>query len=135
MSSDSSPALPTILVVDDDVADAQLTKRLLLKAGVRNAILTLHNAEEAMEHLRGALSKGPKPCLVFVDIGMPKINGFEFVVWTRRQESLADIRLVILTSSERPADQTRAMSLGADGYLVKLPGVAALRELLKRLIG
>lgn len=126
----SADLLPSILLVDDDPDDVFMTKRLLLKAGVRNGIVTLSNGQEALDYLKGVCAAGPRPCLLLLDLKLPRVDGFEVLAWIREQRQLRDLKVVILSGSDEPRDRQRARSLGADGYLVKHPGPEAFRQLV-----
>lgn len=123
--------LPSILLVDDDPDDVFTTKRLLLKAGVRNGIVTLGNGQEALDYLKGVCAAGPRPCLLLLDLKLPRVDGFEVLSWIREQRQLRDLKVVVLSASDQAPDRQRARSLGANGYLVKHPPADILRQLLE----
>src|SRR4051812_8517813 len=83
------PAKPsTILLVEDDPNDAFTFTRAFAKSGHREALVHLQDGEAAIEYLRttGAEEVKPhhsKPLLVFLDLKMPKIDGFEVLTWLR----------------------------------------------------
>ena len=118
-----SDLLPSILIADDDPDDLFFTKRVLLKAGVKNPLVPLRDGEEVIHFLKTSLiaaeTAEPKPCLLFLDIKMPRCDGFEVLEWTRKQEALNELKIVILSGSDEPRDRKRAADLGADNYLVK----------------
>jgi CheY-like chemotaxis protein len=116
------PPLPPILVADDDPDDLFFTKRILLKAGLKNPLVALHDGEEVISFLKSADQKtagADAPCLLVLDIKMPRCGGFEVLEWARRQKSWRDLKVVILSGSDEPRDRKRASDLGANGYLVK----------------
>lgn len=117
------PSLPPILVADDDPDDLFFTKRILQKAGVKNPLVALQDGEEVIRFLKsadtGPGSEAGVPCLLVLDIKMPRCGGFEVLEWTRRQKAWRDLKVVILSGSDEPRDRKRATDLGANGYLVK----------------
>lgn len=125
--------MPTIVLVDDDADDLFMTKRLLQLAGVRHPILALSSAEDAMRQFQQPGGTAPVPCLMFVDIKMPQIDGFEFLAWARQRPLFAAVKIYILSGSDEPRDRRRAAELGADGYLVKHPSLPVFREILAKL--
>jgi CheY-like chemotaxis protein len=129
----STDGLRPILLIDDNHEDLFLTKRLLARAGVKHPIITIDDGEEAIALLKaasGSESTGLLPCLVFCDIRMPKIDGFDVLKWARSQPSLAKTTIVILTGGDVPEDRTRAKKLGADHFLVKFPSPDVLKKVI-----
>ncbi len=129
----TSSALPPILVADDEAADVYLLRRSLVSAGVTNPIIGVADGEELLEFLNGATFGGQVPCVLFLDIRMPRMGGFEALAEIKRHPSLAKLKVVMLTGSDIPADIDRAKSLGADAYLMKFPEPARLASLLREL--
>lgn len=138
-ASSSEAMLPNglrpILLIDDNHEDLFLTKRLLARAGIRHPIITIDDGEEAMAFLRAAAaptSAGLLPCVVFCDIRMPKVDGFDLVKWARGEPGLARTVIVMLTGGDVPEDRTRAKALGADHFLVKFPTPDVLKAIVDR---
>ena len=126
-----SPSLPPILVADDESNDVFLLRRALMKAGVTNPIIGVADGEELLEFLQGATFGGLIPCVLFLDIKMPRMGGFEALAAIRNHPSLAGLKVVMLTSSDLPADVERARTLGADAFLVKFPTPERLAAVLR----
>lgn len=130
--------LRTILFAEDDDSYA-----MLLKAACKNAMLThtLHHVRdgaEAMEYLKGEgkysdRSEFPIPCVVLVDLKMPKVNGFELLHWIRQHSEFSHLPVVVLTSSDEIRDIQQAYSHGANSFLVKPPNLEDLKEMMKML--
>ena len=122
-----------ILVAEDDADDLYLLRRLLNKAGVKNPVVSCRNGDEAVSFLRVVAANGEKasrPCLVFLDIKMPKLDGFEVLRWIRKQTTLKTLPVVMLSGSDEPGDMARAAELGATRYLIKHPSPDEIAELL-----
>lgn len=133
----STTALPPILVADDDSNDLFLLRRRLDKAGVRHPIVTFANGEDIVAFLRAGIaggSAGLMPCLVFLDIKMPRRDGFEVLGWLREQKWLKELPVVVLSGSDLPQDKQRARELGATDYIVKLPSAETLGQLVRQLV-
>jgi CheY-like chemotaxis protein len=133
MTTDSA-----ILLVEDNEDDVFLTKRALAGAGVVNPVFVVQDGQEAVSYLAGEgaftdRATYPLPALVFLDWKLPLKSGHEVLKWIREQSALESLVVVVLTSSNEPADLRRAYSLGASSYLVKpltLPQLTSLAEAL-----
>lgn len=129
--------MPPILVADDDSNDLFLLRRRLDKAGVRHPIVTFDNGDEIMAFLRASIAgegAGLMPCLIFLDIKMPRRDGFEVLGWLREQKKLKELPVVVLSGSNLPQDRERARQLGATDYVVKPPSPDGLGELVRKLV-
>ncbi len=115
---------PPILIAEDDPDDAFLLRRTFVKAQVANPLVFVGDGDEAIRYLSGlerfsAHEEQPWPVVLFLDLKMPRRNGFELLEWLREQPPFGGLPVVVLTSSREPADVTRAYELGANAYLVK----------------
>lgn len=115
------PPLRPVLILDDDPDDGFLTRRLLLKAGIKNPIITMDCGEHAKAFLRTVGYGATAPCAVFLDIKMDGKNGFDVLAWARKQQALSETSIYIMSGSDEPSDMLRATQLGATGYIVKHP--------------
>jgi len=71
------------------------------------------------------------PCVLFTDIKMPKLDGFELVKWIRRHREFDELTVVVMSASDNPQDVALAQKLGADRYLLKYPSPETLAELIR----
>src|SRR5947208_2644140 len=131
-----SEARSGILLVEDDPNDVFLMERAMAKAKIDLPMRVAINGEEAITYLSGQgkyadRAAYPLPACVFLDLKMPFVNGFEVLEWLRVQPALADLSVVVLTSSPEERDRERALQLGAKGYLVKPPAPQMLVEVLQ----
>ena len=112
---------PTLLLVEDSEDDAFFFERALHKSGMSCALNHVTNGAQAIEFLRGALSSGENnfPHMVFLDLKMPVLNGFEVLDWIKHQVFPVPLHVVVLSGSEHTGDKERAASLGAEDYLIK----------------
>ena len=116
-----------ILLVEDNMADAELTMRALKKAKIANNILHLKDGAEALDYLFGKdiyaerdLTKLPKVSLL--DIKMPKVDGIEVLRQLKANEHTKVIPVVIMTSSNEEKDIVSSYQLGVNSYVVKPVG-------------
>ena len=127
---------PPLLLVDDSPDDHALFRAVLAKAGVENPLVSVGNAEQAIAWLRracpaGGASRGDKPLAIFLDLHMPGPGGLDVLRWIRRRKAFLKSRVIMLTSSQQPADLQRAAALGADGYLLKHPRPETIAAILR----
>jgi CheY-like chemotaxis protein len=118
--------IPTILLVEDNDDDVFFMRHALYKAKVGLPVEVVPNGQAALEYLSGEgryadREKYPLPTLIFLDLKMPYVNGFEVLEWMQRQPFAPEIQVVVLTSSPEDRDRQRAKELGARSYLVKPP--------------
>jgi CheY-like chemotaxis protein len=130
----SSPLRP-VIIIDDEPDDLFLLRRLLEKGGVKNPVITFLDSEDVRTFFAASAvmqKKVPEyaPCALFTDLKMPKIDGFELLEWLRKQKAFDDLTIVMMSSSDLPADVERAQKLGADHYLLKYPGPDRLAEVI-----
>jgi len=126
-------ALPPILIVDDDPDDLFILKRLLLKAGVLNKVITFEDPSAVIDHLELESNSSDRrfmPCIVFTDLNMPGMSGIELTAWIRAHPALKELAVVIITSSTDPADAENARAAGVVRFLSKYPSPEALHTLL-----
>ncbi len=108
--------MPILLVEDDDV-DAIITQRALNELKVTNKLVHKVDGEDALEYLRDQTNQ--KPCVILLDINMPRMNGFEFLKIVKAEDVLKRIPVVVLTTSTEDRDIIEGFNLGVAGYIVK----------------
>ena len=112
----------TILLVDDDKVDAMAVKRSFLDLGIDNSMVEAGNEIEALEHLRGenGYEKVPSPCLVLLDLNMPRMGGIEFLAELRRDPALRHTLVLVMTTSAADEDRALAYDQNVAGYILKI---------------
>jgi two-component system, response regulator len=113
-----------ILLVEDSVADAEMTIYALKKAHLANNLVHLKDGAEALDflfckgvHAERSPSKMPK--VILLDIKMPKVDGIEVLRQVKSNEATKSIPTVIMTSSAEEKDMITSYSLGVNSYVVK----------------
>ncbi|PSB02198.1 response regulator [Merismopedia glauca] len=104
---------PTILIVDDSKTVREILRMTLQGAGYR--VLIAENGEQALQYCH----QHPEIKLTICDIEMPKVNGFEFLVYRRQQAEWRKIPVVMLTFCSTDREKNLAMQLGAAAYITK----------------
>ena len=106
-----------ILLVEDDEVDIMTIQRALKDLRVANSLEVTLNGEDALDYLRNPGKA--KPCIILLDINMPRMNGIEFLKERSRDGGLKSIPVVVLTSSREEQDMVQSFSLGVAGYMIK----------------
>jgi CheY-like chemotaxis protein len=122
-----------ILVVDDDENWCFISKRMLSKASMGNEIITAKNGLEALTILQQYAESGEKlPGLIFLDIKMPVMDGFEFLEELSQLSNLnlSNTRIFICSSSLHPKDQERAAKHAIAGFINKPFTSEILRDIM-----
>ena len=112
---------PTVLLVEDSEDDAFFFQRALQKSGMSCSLNHVTDGAQAIDFLRKAGSSGAHnlPHMVFLDLKMPVLNGFEVLDWIKAQTFPVPMHVVVLSGSEHTEDKERAARLGAEDYLMK----------------
>jgi len=123
-----------ILLVEDNIDDAELTIRELRKHRLANNLVHLKDGEEALTFLFGSGKVGGTlPKLVLLDIQMPKVNGIEVLQQIKSNELTRATPVVILTSSKEDPDIRRCYGLGVNSYIVKPVNFEQFTEAIRNL--
>ncbi|HEX8778599.1 MAG TPA: response regulator [Rhodanobacter sp.] len=113
----------TILLVEDSMADAEMSLDALREANLANPVVHLQDGVECMDWLqcRGdwARREPGNPAVVLLDIKMPRMDGLEVLTRMRADEGLRRIPVVILSSSREERDLARSWDLGVNAYVIK----------------
>jgi two-component system response regulator len=123
-------ALRTILLVEDNPDDEKLTIRALRQGNLANEILAARNGEEALTIL---LNADPLPCVVLLDLKLPKIDGLEVLRRIRTSEKTYLLPVVVLTSSSEDRDIIESYSLGANSYVRKPVDIDQFTDAVRQL--
>ncbi len=106
-----------ILLVEDDRIDCMTVTRALKEINVTNQLEIANNGEEALAFLRNG--NNTRPCIILLDLNMPRMNGLEFVKVARQEDLLRGIPVVVLTTSKDEHDRVESFDLNVAGYMVK----------------
>jgi CheY-like chemotaxis protein len=106
-----------ILVVEDDRVDAMTVKRSLKELNITNHVEIAGNGEDALAYLRG--SQPEMPCIILLDLNMPRMSGIEFLRIIKHNEAFKRIPVVVLTTSRDDQDKIESFNLGVAGYMIK----------------
>ena len=119
-----------ILLVEDNVADAELTLHVLRQNNLANRIKLVRDGEEALAFL---FSAAAEPRVILLDLKLPKVDGLEVLAKIKSDPRTKKIPVVILTSSREDRDLAQCYELGVNSYIVKPVDFAQFTECVRRL--
>ncbi len=122
---------PTILLAEDSDDDAFFFERAFGRASLGCELLRASNGKIAVELLGNSPAAG-LPSLIFLDLKMPVMSGFDVLHWLKTSGLNPMPTVIVLSGSNDHADRSRALSLGAADYLVKPISPELLRERVLR---
>ena len=113
-----------VLLVEDDDNDVLFLRTAWKKASVPNSLAVVTDGEKALDYLAGAgqyldREAHPYPCLLLLDLNLPRKTGFEVLRWILDHSEHKTLPVVVLTSSSAESDAVRAYQLGANSYVIK----------------
>lgn len=106
-----------ILLIEDDKVDALTVQRAMKEIKVSNPLVVAHNGLEGLNYLKE--NRSNKPCIILLDLNMPKMNGLEFLVEMKKDPEFRKIPVIVLTTSSAEPDVNKSFSIGIAGYMVK----------------
>ena len=121
-----------ILLVEDDCVDAMTVERALKELKLENELVRASNGEEALEHLKN--SDNVKPCVILLDLDMPRMNGMEFLKLAKDDEELKSIPVVVLTSSDEGRNFDESFRSNVAGYIMKPADCKKIAEVFKAIV-
>ncbi|MBN2588976.1 MAG: response regulator [Sedimentisphaerales bacterium] len=107
----------SILLVEDDNIDAMTVQRSLRDLGSKVSLVRSTNGEEALKYLQDSINE--KPCIILLDLNMPKMNGIEFLRVMKTDEKLKHIPVIVFTASKEEYDVIKSFELSVAGYIIK----------------
>ena len=130
-------AIKSILLVEDDPQDVELTLAALEKHHLANKVAVVENGAKALDYLyrRGTFKTRPpgNPIVVLLDNKMPKLSGLDVLKIIKADENLKLIPIVALTSSRQTPDLTEFYKHGVNAYVVKPVDFTDLVEAVQQL--
>jgi CheY-like chemotaxis protein len=113
-----------ILVADDSEDDVVTLLRSFQQVGIQNPIISVQDGKEFINYLTGTgmyadRSQFPMPGIIFLDVKMPEVDGFQALDWMRKNREFDNIPVVMLTGTMPLVEATRAYQKGAISFLSK----------------
>jgi CheY-like chemotaxis protein len=125
----------SVLLVDDDPGDVLMIEEALESVDAPRDIFVVNDGEEAVAFLRrtGGFSSAPRPDVVLLDLNMPRMDGRQVLAEIKADEHLRTIPIVVLTTSQSPADILSSYSLHANAYVTKPMNLDDLTDVVHKI--
>ncbi len=129
-----------VLVADDDGNDIFFLERAFALAEIRNPLRVVQDGQLAIEYLSGTgkfsgCAQRPLPCLLMLDLKMPRKTGMEVLEWVRSQEEFCSLPIIMLSSSVHPFEIKTAYQKGANAFVTKPSGMPERTDLARMIKG
>ncbi|MBA3828056.1 MAG: response regulator [Taibaiella sp.] len=120
-----------ILLIDDDEDDQLMFCDALNEINSSVECAVVNNGQAGLDYL---YHNPPPPDIIFLDLNMPIMNGYECLTALKQQDSYKDIPVIIFSTSSSPVDIAKTKKLGADVFITKPNDYDALRAKLGNII-
>src|SRR5262245_40557875 len=125
-----------VLLIEDDPEASELLQLALKKAGLRRPLRVLPDGDAAIAYLSGEppyenRDENPQPCLVLLDLKLPRKSGLEVLAWLRSRPTTRPLPVVMLSCSAAEQDIEEALKLGIRAYCVKPADFEELKKLAR----
>lgn len=127
------PPRHIVLYADDDIDDLQLVKEALDQYASNVDVVTVRDGVEAVDYLQSLSDLDPSPCLIILDINMPRMDGKQALKQIRKIERLENIPVVLFTTSSMPLDRSFAEQYNA-GFFTKPIDVRQMEAIADKFI-
>lgn len=121
-----------ILLIDDDRDDTELFREALQDVSPASGFQGFDDGNEAIRAL--TTQRVPLPDLIFLDINMPAVSGWECLRRFKKTEALAAIPVIMYTTSTLPREKEIAQDLGAAGFITKPTDFKMLKRIVQTIL-
>lgn len=128
----------SILLVEDNLSDIELTRRALMKENILNELVVAEDGQQALDYMFGeGIYEGrnisQQPALVLLDINLPVVNGLDVLKKLRADPRTHRQIIIILTSSREEQDLLTSYNLGVNSYIRKPVDFNQFSEAIKHM--
>ncbi|MFH1862063.1 MAG: response regulator [bacterium] len=123
----------SILLVEDNPDDLELTMRALRRDGIVNEIVIARDGVQAIKYLFEGKGAHDPPVLTMLDLKLPRVDGLEFLRRIRQEEMTRLLPVVVFTSSNEETDLVESYKLGANSYIRKPVDFIEFAQAVKQL--
>jgi len=109
----------TILLADDDPEDKSIIQDAMETLGAGHVMCFANNGQHALELLHKNFEADSIPCLIVLDLNMPKLNGAQTLANIKSDNRFKDIPVIIYSTSINPLEKEKCLTLGANAYITK----------------
>jgi len=118
------PNRADVLLVEDDPNDAEVARRAFRRCGMEDRVVLVRDGEEALDYVHGcrdgdAVDKRAIPRVIFLDLKLPGMNGWDVLHRLRADARTEDVPVVMVSSSNRESDVRESYRMGANSFVVK----------------
>jgi CheY-like chemotaxis protein len=108
-----------ILLADDDPEDRLIIEEAMESLNSKDVMLFASNGEQLFDVLKSNFSASLSPCLIVLDLNMPKMNGTQTLSKLKNDENFKHIPVIIYSTSVNPVEKEKCLSLGAHSFITK----------------
>jgi CheY-like chemotaxis protein len=127
-----------LLVAEDNPSDVQLFQMALNQCGKVRSLQVVRDGVELLDYLKGNApydsTKRQIPNIIFMDLKMPRMDGFDVLHWLRNNPRCSIIPVIVVSSSDLDDDVLRAYRLGANAYFQKPTTFPQLEDILRSVL-
>lgn len=122
-----------VLLIEDNLSDLKLTSRVLNQFNIDCELHSVRDGVEALQFLyqKPPYQKAPRPDLILLDLNLPRMDGHELLVNIKKND-LADIPVVVLSTTTSARDRGRCLELGAKACFIKPMSYEQLAEVIRQ---
>jgi CheY-like chemotaxis protein len=128
-----SHSAPSIMLVEDNPMDVDLTTRAFGALNLGDQILVCRNGAEALDQISAWDSGQNTPTVILLDLKLPKVGGTEVLRQLKGHPQYKSIPVVVLTTSAETTDLKKCYDLGANSYIVKPFNFEKFQEVVKQI--
>jgi CheY-like chemotaxis protein len=126
-------SLRIVLCVDDDPDDREIVCRTIEELDSTIKVIHAGDGVEAIDYLSKVKNTHEQPCLVILDMNMPRMDGKQTLSKIKKDQELSDLNVVIFTTSNSPIDKTFCAQYGVE-LITKPDNVSTIKEQVRRLL-
>ncbi|ETO93859.1 response regulator [Legionella oakridgensis] len=120
-------SLKPVLLIEDDQIDQASVQKAFVQLNIKNDLIIRENGKEGLNYLKEA----ERPCLIILDLNMPRMNGMEFLDVIKKDKFYKNIPVIVFTTSSEEGEKIKAYDKGVVGYIVKPPSYKKIVDIFK----
>lgn len=127
----------TILMVEDDLGHARLIEKNLRRAGISNPMIHFDDGKHILEYFFGTNARPSdhiaQPMLILLDLNLPEVDGYEVLRTIKKHPATQAIPVIILTTTDNPAEIAKCYELGCNVYITKPVEYESFSDAIRKL--